>query len=64
MAIATNFISRPTSQDFVYTRRKKGIKTVPFGYYCYKWYPFFKMALFPCPSAVSLQYPWVTGAPK
>ena len=20
---------------------KKGIKTVPPGYYCYKWYPFF-----------------------
>ena len=29
-----------------HTQRKKGTKTVPFGYYCYKWYPFFKGALF------------------
>ena len=28
------------------TQRKKGTKTVPLGYYCYKWYPFFKGALF------------------
>ena len=29
-----------------YTQRKKGTKTVPLGHYCYKWYPFFKGALF------------------
>ncbi len=28
------------------TQRKKGTKTVPLGYYCYKWYPFFEGALF------------------
>ncbi len=29
-----------------HTQRKKGTKTVPLGYYCYKWYPFFNGALF------------------
>ncbi len=24
-----------------FTQRTKGTKTVPLGYYCYKWYPFF-----------------------
>ncbi len=28
------------------THRKKGTKTVPLGYYFYKWYPFYKGALF------------------
>ncbi len=32
--------------NVVHTQRKKGTKTVPLGYYCYKWYPFYKGALF------------------
>ena len=28
---------------------KKGTKTVPLGYYCHKWYPFFKGAIIMSP---------------
>ena len=35
-----------TQGDYNYTQKQKGTKTVPMGYYCYKWYPFFKGALF------------------
>ena len=39
-------IDRNYNLPYTYTQRKKGTKTVPLGYFCYKWYPFFKGVLF------------------
>ena len=51
-------------QVVIYTQRKKGTKTVPLGYYCYKWYPFFKGALFFSLIIMFMEkkYPFGTGA--
>ncbi len=39
-----NSLMSTRSPSTTHTQRKKGTKTVPLGYYRFKWYPFFKGA--------------------